>query len=574
MNVTPTAPERVLQPYGFSTLAEALDLAARGPTGFNVYSLRGEVAEVLPYAELREQARALAARFIAGGFKPGDRVALAAVTDGDFLRAFFGCQYAGLVPAPLPLPAPFGGKDAYVEHVRNMLRAAKARVAIAPSDLVEWFTEAAEGLGVEFVGTIADLPEASEIDLPTPDPEGLCYIQFSSGSTRTPSGVAVTQSALLANGRIAMGEVAGAKSFDRALSWLPLYHDMGLVGFVLMPIIFQMSVDLLPTGAFVRRPLLWLELISRNRATFSYSPTFGYELAARRCDAAALAKLDLSCWRVAGVGGDMVRPNVLRTFAETFAPAGFDGAGLTVSYGMAEATLALTYEPGLGLHTDVVDKDRLEQDAIAESAAIHTERTREFAICGRMLPQHEAEIRDGHGRPLPDRAVGRIFVRGPSLMRGYFGEPEATARVLSPEGWLDTGDLGYFLDGQLVVTGRAKDLMIVNGRNIWPQDLEWSVENTVQGLRSGDVAVFSIPSELDERVVAFVQCRNSDPAARQQMRVEIKKHLLARHGVDVEVVLTPPHSLPQTSSGKLSRSRAKAMYKAGAFAPQPASLTA
>lgn len=564
----------MLEPYGFTTLADALDLAARGPTGFNIYTQRGEVAEVLPYAQLREQARALAARFISGGFRPGERVALAAVTDGDFLRAFFACQYAGLVPAPLPLPAPFGGKDAYVEHVRNMLRAAKARAAIAPSDLVEWFAEAAEGLDLEFVGTIENLPEASEIDLPQPDPEGLCYIQFSSGSTRSPSGVAVTQSALLANGRIAMGEVAGAKAFDRALSWLPLYHDMGLVGFVLMPIIFQMSVDLLPTAAFVRRPLLWLELISRNRATFSYSPTFGYELAARRCDPAALAKLDLTCWRVAGVGGDMVRPNVLRTFAETFAPAGFEGAGLTVSYGMAEATLALTYEPGLGLHTDIVDKDRLEHDALAEAAEGKTERTREFAICGRMLPHHEAEIRDGHGRALPDRAVGRIFVRGPSLMRGYFGEPEATARVLSPEGWLDTGDLGYFIDGQLVVTGRAKDLMIVNGRNIWPQDLEWSVEHAIAGLRSGDVAVFSIPSEMDERVVAFVQVRNSDAAARQQMRVEIKKHLLARHGVDVEVVLTPPHSLPQTSSGKLSRSRAKAMYKAGAFAPQPASLTA
>ena len=564
----------MLQPYGFSTLAEALDVAALGPTGFNIYSQRGEVAEVLPYATLREQARALAARFVSAGFVPGDRIALAAVTDGDFLRAFFACQYAGLVPAPLPLPAPFGGKDAYVEHVRNMLRAAGARAAIAPGDLVEWFQESAKGFDLEFVGTVADLPEASQINLPAQDPDGLCYIQFSSGSTRFPSGVAVAQSALLANGRIAMGEVAGARAFDRALSWLPLYHDMGLVGFVLMPLIFQMSVDLMPTGAFVRRPLLWLELISRNRATFSYSPTFGYELAARRCDAAALAKLDLSCWRVAGVGGDMVRPNVLRTFAETFAPAGFDGDGLTVSYGMAEATLALTYEPGLGLRTDSIDRDQLEHDALAAPADALTERTREFAICGRILPHHEAEIRDGHGRALPDRAIGRIFVKGPSLMRGYFGEPDATARVLSADGWLDTGDLGYHLDGQLVVTGRAKDLMIVNGRNIWPQDLEWSVEHAVDGLRSGDVAVFSTPSDMDERIVAFVQCRNSDAAARQAMRVEIKRHLLARHGVDVEVVLTPPHSLPQTSSGKLSRSRAKAMYKAGAFAPAPASLTA
>ena len=573
MTPTPTAPDRAARLGDFATIAEALDFAALQSTGVNIHSLRGELVEVLPYAKLREQARTLAAGLLAGGLEPGDRIALAADSDGDFLRAFFACQYAALVPAPVPLPAPFGGKDAYVSHVRRMLISSGARAAFAPPALAEWFAQAGEGLGLASAGALSDLPPAPVDHLPTPDPHGLCYLQFSSGSTRFPLGVAVTQAALMANiGAIGAEGLRVAPS-DRTVSWLPLYHDMGLVGMMLSSLAFQVSIDLLPTGAFVRRPSLWLDLISSRRGTISYAPTFGYELAARR--GAATADLDLSSWRVAGLGGDMIRPEPLRAFSQVYAAAGFDPRAFVASYGMAEATLALTLTPvGQGLRTDLADIDRLERHAIAGPPAGPGKPAREFSLCGRVLVGHAIEIRDTAGAPLGDRRVGNIFASGPSLMKTYFGEPAETAKVLSSDGWLDTGDLGYSLDGQIVITGRAKDLIIVNGRNIWPQDLEWTVERELAGLRNGDVAVFSVADVEGERVVALVQCRKSDAAAREAIRASAANLIRARHGLDAQVVLAAPHSLPQTSSGKLSRSRARNLYLSGAFDEAAVSVTA
>jgi fatty-acyl-CoA synthase len=571
LQATPTAPGRTLREADVSTLAEALDVAAQGPTGVNIHSLRGELVEVIPYAALREQARAIASRLLATGLEPGDRVMLAAESDGDFLRAFFACQYAGLAPAPAPLPAPLGGRGPYIEHLRRMLAAAGARAALAPTSLGEWFAEAASGLGLIAGGSLADLPDASAGPLPAPDPSGLCYLQFSSGSTRFPMGVAVSQSALIANIRAIGRDGLRLTGVDRAVSWLPLYHDMGLVGMLLCSVGFQVSLDLLPTGAFVRRPGLWLDMISRRRGTISYAPTFGFDLAARRATATSLADLDLSSWRVAGLGGDMIRPEPLRVFAETYASAKFDAAAFTASYGMAEATLALSLAPvGEGLRTDIADIDRLESEGVAAPPGATGGRTREFALCGRPLAGHSVEVRGEDGQALADRRVGRIFACGPSLMQAYFDAPQATAEVLDPAGWLDTGDLGYTLDGQIVITGRAKDLIIVNGRNVWPQDLEWTAEREVDALRSGDVAVFSLSEPTDERVVALVQCRTSDAAARAALAAEVAGLMRARHGLEVRVVLAPPHSLPQTSSGKLSRSRARAMYQAGAFDRSPA----
>jgi fatty-acyl-CoA synthase len=560
---TPTAPDRPFRLGGFSTLIEALDFAAGGPTGVNLYGLRGELLAALSYAELRDRARALAGRFLAAGLKTHDRIGLVAETDVDFVTAFFACQYARLTPAPLPLPAPLGGRDAYVEQIGRMLGSAKAAAVFGPEALVPWLADAAKAAGTPLATTIADLPAASAADLPTPAPEDPCYVQFSSGSTRNPTGVLCTHAALMANTLAIVRHGLKVVPQDRAFSWLPLYHDMGLVGFLMSPLAAQMTVDLMPTGAFVRRPLLWLDLMSKNRATISYSPTFGYELCARRGDGTREG-LDLSAWRVAGCGGDMVRPGPLMAFAERYAAAGFSAKAYVASYGMAEATLALTMAPlGAGLQFDTIDVDVMEREGDATAGV--GERTRPFVRCGPVLPAHELEVRDEMGALLPERRVGRIFVRGPSLMREYFGDAEASTRVLGEDGWLDTGDLGYLTGGEVVPTGRAKDLILLNGRNVWPQDLEWTAESEVERLRSGDVAAFSVDGEAAEQLVVLVQSRSSDPETRQALLLEVAAVLRARHGVEAQVELVGAHALPQTSSGKLSRSKARALFLSGAF---------
>ncbi len=561
----------------FGVIAEALDFAAQGPTGINFYSGKGALTEVLPYSVLRVQALDLARRMIAAGLEPGDRVGLVAESDGDFVRAFFACQYAALVPAPLPLPAAFGGKDSYISHLRRLIESADAVAVFVPTTLEKWLDDVVAGLDLKISGTLAPLYdiEPSTGELPSQDPEGLSYLQFSSGSTRFPLGIAVTQRAFMANASSISRDGLGIRDGDRAISWLPFYHDMGLVGFLLTPVTCQMSLDIIPTREFARRPLLWLNLISRNRCTVSFSPSFGYDLCVRRAETASTEGIDLSSWRSAGIGGDMIRPNVLTRFLERFAPIGFSAGAFVPSYGMAEATLGLSFmRPGQGALYDTIDVAVLETAQRAVPPSETTSRARTFIKCGYMLPGHDVEVRNEADAVLPDRHVGRIMVRGPSLMTCYFGAPEETARVLTDQGWLDTGDLGYLVDGQIVITGRAKDLIIVNGRNLWPQDLEWTAEAEVAALRSGDVAVFSVDGETDEEVVALVQCRTADPAARAALAVEISDIFRGRHGLNSNIVLVPPHSLPQTSSGKLSRSRARTMYLADAFSPLSVALPA
>jgi fatty-acyl-CoA synthase len=263
----------------------------------------------------------------------------------------------------------------------------------------------------------------------------------------------------------------------------------------------------------------------------------------------------------------MIRPDVLARFSQTFAPHGFHRTAFVASYGLAENTLAVSFAPlGRGIETDRVDRRKLAEDSIAEPAADGPE-SRAFAICGKALPEHALEVRGEDGSPLSDRRVGRIFIKGPSLMAGYFNQPEATRQVITEDGWLDTGDMGYMIDGSVVVTGRSKDLIIVNGRNIWPQDIEWAVEQ-LPGLRSGDVAAFSIDeSGAGEAVIVLVQCRTADTAEIEALSREIKGVVNRTAALDCAVVPVPPRSLPQTSSGKLSRSKAKQNYLAGLYAP-------
>jgi len=553
----------------FATLPEALDYAAQGETGLNFYSGKGQLTEQLSYRQLRQQSLSLAQQLLACGLQTGDRVALIADTDGDFARGFFACQYAGLVPTALPLPAAFGGREAYVAHIRRMLEIADASAAFAPVALAEWLSQAADGMGLKQVGTLCTLaPAREQKPLPAVQEDDFCYLQFSSGSTRFPLGVAVTQRALMANVRGIARDGLGIGPEDRCSSWLPLYHDMGLVGFLLTPLVCQISVDMFATRDFARRPLLWLELITRNRATLSYSPTFGYELCARRAQTASIDHLDLGSWRGAGIGGDMVRPEPLAAFAERFASKGFKATAFVPSYGMAETALALSFAPvGQGIRYDTLNTDRLECDQLAITAEKGTGRTRDFVLCGPPLPLHDVEVRDESGRVLGKRQVGRLYARGPSLMHSYFGQPQATSDVLSEDGWLDTGDLGYFNGEQIVVTGRAKDLIIINGRNIWPQDLEWTAEHEVSALRSGDVAAIAVDDGGNERVVILVEHRPVTDEVSEALRKEIAGLLRLRHGVDTDVVIVPPKALPRTSSGKLSRAKSKALYLQGQMVP-------
>ena len=576
MTPTPTRnPSLPFRRCGFASLPEALDYAARGETGCNFYNARAQLVAVLPYAELRTRALAMARRLIGLGLARGDRMLLIADTTPDFAVAFMACQYAGVVPVPVSLPVGLGARAGYVDQLCLQLQGSGARAAMAAEGLGGFLAEAAEGIGLLLHGEPAAFAALDEPDAPL-RPFGAddrCYLQYSSGSTRFPLGVDVTQRALAANilGMSAVGLDVGPD--DRAVSWLPFYHDMGLIGFFLGPLCNQLSVDLLPTREFARRPSVWVTLISRNRATVSYSPSFGYDLSTRRLSDDQIRDLDLSCWRSAGIGGDMVQPPVLTRFARSFAPAGFRETAFVPSYGMAETCLAIAFAPA----RDGLRLDRILRSGLAEGIATpapadaddHVARV--MAICGPALPEHQLEVRDESGAVLPERRVGRVFVRGPSVMPGYFGQLEASAAVLGADGWLDTGDLGYMVGGEIVITGRAKDLIIVNGRNIWPQDLEWAVE-TLPGLRRGDVAAFAVPDDAGaDEVVVLVQARLSDAAARDALRHAVEGAVREQAAIDCRAVLVPPHALPQTSSGKLSRTRARNQYLQGLYGrPAPA----
>ena len=563
-------PQRIAD---FATLAEGLDYAAHGVTGLNFYSGRGTLEHVLPYVELRRRALVLARKLMSTGLKRLDRVAIVAETGPDFIVTFFACQYAGLVPCPVPYSMYIGGREAYEQRIAGMLKAADAHCVVAPNDQVESLRAAATAVGVELVFTheeLSALPE-SIAKLRGFEADEVAYIQYSSGSTSAPKGVLISQSAIMANSRGMLVFGIHVKPADRGFSWLPWYHDMGLVGFCLAPLLSQFSVDYLATTAFARRPSLWLKLISENRCTVSFSPTFGYDLSSKRIGA-EVETLDLSCWRVAGIGGDMVRPDVLAEFCKALALSKFSAGAFLPCYGMAESTLAISFPPvGRPLRIDTVDKSAVRNDHKAIPVAAGMPDSRGYVVCGRAIDGHEMEVRDAAGTILGDRKIGRIFLRGPSLMNGYFNDADATADVIDAQGFLNTGDMGYMLDGEIVITGRVKDLILHNGRNIWPQDIEWAAEKYAE-LKSGDVAAFAIEGDDgDDEVVVLVECRSTEMAEKEKLRREVSKLVHQGSGVDCKIELVAPRSLPFTSSGKLSRAGARSKYLAGeivVFAPQ------
>lgn len=551
----------------FETLGEALDYAAEGNRGLNFHDARGTLLRPYPFAQLRLDALDYARRLIAAGIRPEDRIAIVAETGAEFAALFFGVVYAGAWPVPLPLPTSFGGRGSYIEQLRVQLSSCDPRMLIYPPELAPMAGEAAALAGVEGIdwSEFATRP-APDAPLPSADAEAIAYLQYSSGSTRFPHGVAITHRALL-NNLAAHAHGMALIGTDRCISWLPWYHDMGLVGCFLSPVANQVSTDYLKTEDFARRPLAWLDLITRNTGTsISYSPTFGYDICARRMSSQTKAadRFDLSRWRLAGNGADMIRPDVMQSFVDAFADAGFPATAFLPSYGLAEATLAVSImPPGEGIRVELVEETQLSGAANDER---RPQRFRAIVNCGKPVRDMSVEIREEDGTPLPEGAIGKVWCSGPSVMVGYFRDPEATAACMV-DGWLDTGDMGYMSNGYIYIVGRAKDMIIVNGRNHWPQDIEWAVEQ-LPGFKAGDIAAFAITTPGGEETPAvLVQCRSSDEAERLRLREEIRERVRAVTGMNCVIELIPPRTLPRTSSGKLSRAKARNLYLAGEIKP-------
>jgi fatty-acyl-CoA synthase len=567
MDATPAANNLPLKIADFSTIAEALDYAAQGSTGYNFYDGSAKLYATLPYQKLREDAVVLARRLMGLGVSRGSRVAMVADTQPDFMRFFFACQYAGLVPVPLPASIHLGGRDAYVAQLERLLSICQAEIAMAPEDFLAYLKNASEGLNLRFAGSPQEFDNFPESDEPlrSSEPDDIAYLQYTSGSTRFPRGVMITQKAVMSNLFAILKYGIQIRPADRGVSWLPYFHDMGLVGLVLSPMAAQITVDYLNTRNFAMRPRLWLTLMSQNQATLSFSPPFGYELAARRVRDKEVHKFDLSNWRIAGVGAETIRTESLDLFANRFAASGFDRRSFVPCYGMAECSLAVTFSQlGQGVDVDHVDADALATEN--KALPVHpthgngTATTNTFSNCGAPLPGFDVEIRDEQGRVLPERQCGTLFVRGPSVMSGYFGDLKATREVLSPDGWLNTGDLAYRVGNGIVITGREKDLIIINGRNIWPQDLEYLAEKQSE-VRTGDASAFSVPGQKgEEQAVMMVQCRESDENKRSDLQERLHSQIRREFGVDCLIELAPRNTLPRTTSGKLSRSGARKEY--------------
>ncbi len=569
---TPNGDELPRRFADFATFGDALDYAARGKRGLNFHDPRGNLTRVFPYSELRLDALGMARRLIARGVQPGDRIALIAETGPDFAALFCGAIYAGAWPVPLPLPTSFGGKENYIDQLAVQLASSDPKMLFYPAEIAEMAGAAAArqselGEGCEGIAWQSfALEAATECVLPATQPDDICYLQYSSGSTRFPHGVAVTHRALLSNLAAHSHGMKFIES-DRCISWLPWYHDMGLVGCFLSLIANQISCDYLKTEDFARRPLAWLDLVSRNPGTScSYSPTFGYDICARRISSQSQVaeRFDLSRWRIAGNGADMIRPDVMQGFVNAFADAGFKASAFLPSYGLAEATLAVTImPPGEGIRVELVEEERLSGRPRDLSRPA---RYRAIVNCGKPVREMQVEVRGESGKRLADHHIGKIWCAGPSVMHSYFRDPESTEACLI-DGWLDTGDMGYLADGYLFIVGRAKDMIIINGKNHWPQDIEWAVEQ-LPGFHQGDIAAFSVETEGGEEVPAvLVHCRVSDPVERRKLHDEIRDKVRSITGMNCVIELVPPRTLPRTSSGKLSRAKAKKLYLSGEIEP-------
>ena len=514
------------------------------------------------WARLRDDALAMATVLQARGVAPGTHVGVLGPTTRPLVTAIEAIWLAGATVVTLPLPMRLGSIEAFAEQTRQRIIHADAALVLVDPDLAPFlpsvpgdtFTQ----LDLGDLGRLTRTRQSARYERPDEDPERLAILQFTSGSTAEPKGVMLPDRCVVEN-IDAIIEAAAIGPSDRAVSWLPLYHDMGLIGLLMTPMLNGFELVLGAPQDFLSAPACWPEWISEFRGTITAGPNFSYALAARALRRAGVGSLDLSSWRLALNGAEPVDPSAVEAFCSSAAPHGLDAKSAFPVFGMAEATLAVTFpEPGLGIAVDTVDRAALEHDAYAAPASTSDDGHRRLALLGRALRGFDLRIVDADtGRPLGEREVGELELRGPSVTPGYYRNEAATANAFRDD-WLRTGDLAYLVDGQLVVCGRLKDMIIVGGRNVFPEDIERAAAS-VEGVRAGNVIAFSSERrKRREAIVVVAEMKTDDPAA---LRDIVATTVCDAVGVPpVEIVLVRPGSLPKTSSGKLQRSLCRQRY--------------
>ena len=521
------------------------------------YRDNGSVVD-LTYGALVAEADRLARGMHRLGVRRGDRVGLVLHRAQDFVPAFLGCVRAGFIAVPLYPPLTLGQLASWAQTTGRMLGTARASLLLADPPIAYTLRSLRDEIpSMRDVVTIEDLPDGGELPFGAASDGDVVFLQFTSGSTAAPRGVRVTHGSLWANAHAIMVDGLHAGPDDRGVSWLPLYHDMGLIGFVISPLVTQTPITFLSTLDFLKRPEAWVRALSEDRGTISFAPNFGYALTARRT--ASTDGLDLSAVRVLGCGAEPIQPEAVEGFFARFAEVGLNPSAFLACYGMAETTLAVTFAAMEDeLKVDYLDLETEPTDGSA--SGVHRLNHRIPVVsCGRPLPRHRVSILAQDGEPLPEGEAGEIFVEGPSVTDGYWDDEAATDRVFV-DGGVRTGDLGYMSGGELYVTGRLKDTIIVRGRNFDPTPIEVAA-GRVAGIRTGNVAAFSVSGDLTERLVVAAEYRDGEPASIESNIVRAVQRAV---GLTVaEVVLLEAGSLPKTTSGKLQRSATRQQYLDG-----------
>ncbi|MBX3211787.1 MAG: fatty acyl-AMP ligase [Labilithrix sp.] len=563
------------------TLSDALrQLSNREDRGF-VFVRPDGTERFCSFRELGVEAERRAADLHARGLVKGDRLAIAVPDPDEFVLSFLGAVMGGIVPVPISPQLSFKNIEGYHDTVAHIANASGASLLLTTATTRQYVDPiAARAPKLRGIVTVDELgkEDHGKVDVAV-DPTDLAFLQFTSGSTSRPKGVMVSHRNLAWNSESFMIHgLAKDSSFDKGVTWLPLFHDMGLIGFVVGTIFTDIPVVFLPTASFVRNPRIWLDKIHQHRGTITYAPNFAYALVAKRLKDKDVADLDLSCLRRAGCGAEPIQAKTLRDFAAKLAPAKFDSKAFLPSYGMAEATLAITFVPhSTGVRTDVIEKKSLEAGDAKPASSIEAAEAdpsmlladvQELVNCGKPFPEHALAIVDEAGNRLGDRRVGQIVTRGPSVSAGYYEEPELTADAFKkgPDGetWLYTGDLGYTVGGEVFICGRLKDMIIVRGRNFYPNDLEWVVSE-LPSVRRGNVVAFSVdvsgPEGAGEQLVIAAEAFQADAEALKQTIAQaiVSNFSLTTH----EVVIVPQGTLPRTSSGKPQRRKTRQLYLDG-----------